>query len=162
MSHLYAQYSPNDFDNFDCLKISKGIYLIVLFVLRGYLVWLMSVTNMNDRVGVIQWIYPDPKIFYLSLFSGVVGLFVLLVLSLRRPEASKWVRVSWLNIREVLLAAMLFDLFINVLAIAFWQINLSSWLIFNVIVVFSCSTFLFTSKRVAININEFPEKLPEK
>lgn len=72
MSHLYRRYSVEDFDKFDCLKLSKLFYLVLLFVLRGYLVWLMSVTNMRDRVGLMQWLYPEMNLFLLSLFSGAI------------------------------------------------------------------------------------------
>jgi hypothetical protein len=55
----YKKYTVEYFDSYDCLKLSKPFYLVLLFVLRGYIVWLMSVTNMRDKVGIIQWIYPD-------------------------------------------------------------------------------------------------------
>ena len=110
----YANYLPKDFDNFDCLKLAPGIYLILLFVLRAYFVWLMSVTNMRDHVGIIQWIYPQTALFYLNLVSGVIGLFIVLVLSLRRPNAAPWVRICWQKCKLLLFIALGFDLFIGV------------------------------------------------
>jgi hypothetical protein len=161
MSHRFAQYTPADFDGFDCLKVSKVIYLILIFVLRGYLVWLMSVSNLRDKVGVIQWIYPEPSLFYLSLFSGSLGIFVLIILSLRRPEASRWVQNSWQYIRVILLCTLVFDLLINIIGYFYWQLQSSTWLLINISVVIGFCLFLYKSKRVQININEFPEKLPE-
>lgn len=162
MIHQYAGYLPSDFDNFDCLKVSKGIYLLLFFILRGYVVWIMSVTNMNDRVGIIKWIYPEPSLFYLSLFSGLFGIFVLLILSLRRPDASKWVEYCWANIRGILVFAMVFDLAVNLLGLIIWQQHSLSWLCVNLTLVAAFSLFLFRSKRIKINISEFPEKLPDK
>ena len=162
MKHDYRQYSTADFDNFDCLKISKGIYFILLFVLRGYLVWLMSVTNMNDRIGIMQWIYPEPKFFYLSLISGAVGLFSLFILTLRRPDAKPWVISSWQHLRILLVGALLFDLFVNIWGFYYWQQQSSLWLTMNVMIVFGFIVYLYKSKRVQINLDEFPEKLPEK
>ncbi len=161
MSHRYAHYTPADFDNFDCLKISKGIYLLLIFVLRGYLVWLMSVTNFKDRVSIIQWIYPEPKLFYLSLLSGAVGLYLVLVLSLRRPNASAWVRMSWQKLRVILLVALLFDFSVNLVGYLYLaQVSLW-WLVVNAVIAIGLGLFLFNSKRVTLNIEEFPEKLPE-
>ena len=91
-TNSYANYLPKHFDNFDCLKLAPGIYFILLFILRAYIIWIMSVTNMRDHVGFIQWIYPQTALFYLNLVSGVIGLFIVLILSLRRPTASSWVR----------------------------------------------------------------------
>jgi len=162
MSHQYAQYSTADFDKFDCLKLSKGIFVLLLFVLRGYLVWLMTITNMKDRVGIIQWIYPDPTFFYLSLVSGLFGLYVLIIISLRRPDASQWVRKSWQNIRFLLLSSLLFDLLINAVGYLYWQLHSPAWLVMNAMLVVAFTWYLFSNKRLSINITEFPDNLPEK
>lgn len=161
MSHKYASYSTSDFDKFDCLKVSKIIYLVLIFVLRGYLVWLMSVSNLRDKVGVIQWVYPEPGLFYLSLVSGSMGLYVLLILSLRRPDADNWVKTSWKNIRTILLCSLIFDLIINIVGYFYWQLQSAVWIFVNFSTVLGFCLFLYSSKRVNININEFPEKVPE-
>ncbi|GLX80080.1 hypothetical protein tinsulaeT_34200 [Thalassotalea insulae] len=162
MSHRYANYTPADFDNFDCVKISKGIYLLLIFVLRGYFVWLMSVTNMKDRVSIIQWVYPDPTLFYLSLISGAVGLYVVAVLSLRRPDARTWVRRSWQKLRVILLAALAFDFVVNLLGFIYLSQVALWWVVVNAIIGLLFCLFLFYSKRVKLNIEEFPQQLPEK
>ncbi|MEW6984422.1 DUF2919 family protein [Colwelliaceae bacterium 6471] len=159
---LYSQYSLEDFDVFDCLKISKGIYLLLLFVLRGYIVWIMSVTNMNDRVGIIQWVYPVPALFYLSLLSGLVGIFVVLVLSLRRPDAAPWVRFCWRHCRTLLVITLIFDLIVSVLGELYLQMFSISWICAQTLLVIAFVAFCFNSKRFNINLREFPEKLPEK
>jgi hypothetical protein len=158
----YANFLPKHFDNFDCLKLAPGIYLILLFVLRAYIVWIMSVTNMRDHVGMMQWVFPQTSQFYLSLFSGVVGLFVVLVLSLRRPNAANWVRSSWQRCHLLLIAALLFDLLITVLGFFVWQLQSMSWLLVHGTLVIGAITYILLSKRFAINLAEFPEQLPEK
>lgn len=158
----YANFLPKHFDNFDCLKLAPGIYLILLFVLRAYITWIMSVTNMRDHVGIIQWVFPQTSLFYLSLFSGVVGLFVVLVLSLRRPNAASWVRSSWQRCHLLLIIALLFDLLITVLGFFIWQLQSISWLLVHSSLVISAIAYILLSKRFAINLAEFPEQLPEK
>ena len=73
----------------------------------------MSVTNMRDKVELIQWIYPDTHLFFISLLSGTLGLYVLLILSLRRPNAGAWVVFSWRYCRIILISALLFDLAVS-------------------------------------------------
>ena len=92
---LYANYGPRDFDKFDCLKLSLVLYVMLAFVLRGYLVWLMSVTNMRDRVSILQLAYPQTSLFYLSLLAGAIGLFVVLLICLRKPNGPAWVKKCW-------------------------------------------------------------------
>ena len=156
-----SEYSIEDFDHFDCLKLSKGVYFLLLFVLRGYLVWIMSVTNMQDRVGIIQWIYPDPYLFYLSLFSGLLALLVVLVISLRRPGAASWVRACWRHCRLILLICLLFDFTISLIGFLYWQLLSPSWLLVQAMIIAGFVVFIYRSHRFNINLKEFPEKLPE-
>jgi hypothetical protein len=162
MSKKYQAYSIEDFDKFDCLKLSKRFYLVLFFVLRGYLVWLMSVTNMKDRVATMQWIYPETSLFFLSLISGVMGLCVVFIISFRRPNAANWVKITWPYCRIMLVAALIFDFGINLIAFFYWQLTSISWLICQVLIVFGLITLCFTSKRMQINLTEFPQALPEK
>lgn len=162
MVNQYAQYSTSDFDKFDCLKVSKFIYLILIFVLRGYVVWLMSVSNMRDKVGVIQWFYPEPSLFYLSLISGVGGIFTLILLSLRRPSAASWIKNSWRYIREIIVFSLVFDLLINLVGYFYWQLESIALLATNIFVIILACYVLYNNKRIKINITEFPEALPEK
>lgn len=162
MSKAYQKYSIEDFDKFDCLKLSKRFYLVLFFVLRGYLVWLMSVTNMQDRIATMQWIYPETSLFFLSLISGVIGLFVVLMIAIRRPNAPNWVKTLWPYCRTLLVIALIFDLTINLMGYVYWQLSSISWLVCQVVIVFALITLCFTSKRMQINLAEFPETLPEK
>ncbi len=162
MTNAYQNYSIGDFDSFDCLKLSKAFYLVLLFVLRGYLVWLISVTNMRDRVGLMQWIYPQTDLFILSLVSGTLGLLVLLVISLRRPEAPMWVQRIWPHSRWLLITALLFDLVVNAIAILYWQLLPLSWLAWQAMAITLLIIMCFKSDRMNINLTEFPQKLPEK
>ncbi|MBU2893860.1 DUF2919 domain-containing protein [Colwellia sp. D2M02] len=162
MTNAYKHYSIEDFDHFDCLKLSKLFYLVLLFVLRGYIIWLISVTNMRDRVGLMEWIYPQTDLFILSLVSGALGLFVVLIISLRRPDAAPWVQKCWPYCRAFLLIALLFDLFVNVAAVLYLQLLPIAWLIGQAIIVIALIALCFASERMKINLVEFPQKLPEK
>ena len=158
----YQQYSVEDFDHYDCLKLSKRFYLVLLFVLRGYLVWLMLVTNMRDRISIISWIYPETSLFYLSLISGTVGLFVVLIISLRRPEAGNWIQISWKHSRKILIAALLFDLLTHGIGFFYWQLISVELLMMQTIVIIGLIALCYSSERFKINLAEFPQKIPEK
>lgn len=161
-SKKYQKYSVQDFDSYDCLKLSKRFYLVLLFILRGYIVWLMSVTNMRDRVSFISWIYPETSLFYLSLLSGAIGLFVLLIISLRRPEAATWVQCSWQHCRTILTMALLFDLLTHVIAYFYWQLYSLEWLFMQTIISLALIFMCYSNEKFAINLEEFPQKMPEK
>lgn len=158
----YVNYSINDFDRFDCLTLSKGIYWSLLFVLRGYIVWLFSVANMNDHVGFLSVVFPDKHVFYLNLISGLPGLFVFLLICLRRPNAASWVKSCWNKSHYFLLAALLFDLCIMFYAYYSDVIQTLVLSAFQLGVTVLFTVYLFTSKRLRINLTEFPEPFDEK
>jgi hypothetical protein len=158
----YRHYSVQDFDTYNCLKISKIFYLSLLFVLRGYLVWIMSITNMRDKVAIIQWVYPDTHLFFISLFSGTLGLYVVLILSLRRPNAKSWVINSWRNCRMILIISLFFDLAVSYFGYFYWQLLSESWLISQTLIVLILTFLCLKSKKTALNLNEFPEAFSKK
>ena len=158
----YQNFTVEDFDKYNCLKISKSIYFVLLFVLRGYLVWLMSVTNMRDRVGIIQWIYPDTSLFFISLASGALGLFVVVILSLRRPGAAAWVKASWPYCRIFLIIALLFDFLVSLIGYFYWHLLSITWLVAQGVIVCLLIVLCFRSKTLSLNLQEFPELLSEE
>ncbi|MGJ8693098.1 MAG: DUF2919 family protein [Thalassotalea sp.] len=155
----YKNYTINDFDSFDCLKLSKGLYLSLFFVLRGYVVWLVSVANMKDHTSFIALVFPDTTLFYLSLLSGAVGLIVLLLISLRKPSAPAWVQSWWPKTRVLLVAALLFDLTVSF--IAYYQNIIWSpvWLFSQIVIVMILVLTCFRNQRLEINLSEFPAPL---
>ncbi len=153
----YQHYSVADFDQYNCLKVSKSFYFALLFILRGYLVWLMSVTNMRDRVSIIEWVYPETSLFFISLLSGCLGLFVVVLLSLRRPNAAAWVQASWPYCRAFIIIALLFDLAVNMLGYFYWHLLSITWLVSQSVIACLLITLCCKSKRLTINLREFPE-----
>jgi hypothetical protein len=117
---------------------------------------------MQDRVATMQWIYPETNLFFLSLISGVIGIFVVVIISLRRPNSANWVKVIWPYTRAMLVVALMFDFCINLIGFFYWQLTSISWLVCQGLIVFALIALCFTSKRMQINLIEFPEALPEK
>jgi len=156
---LYSSFTLKDFNRFDCLKLSLGIYAILVFVTRGYIVWIMSITNMRNQTDTITMIFPDPKMFYLSLVSGLLGLFVILIISLRRPNASAWVKYCWLHIRKFLLFALAVNLTVSILGYAYLSLLSFSWLLSQAFITLILVVFLYTNSKVKLNIQEFPEDI---
>ncbi|MDO7084514.1 DUF2919 family protein [Pseudocolwellia sp. AS88] len=156
---LYSNYSLKDFNQFDCLKLSIGIYAILAFVTRGYIVWIMSISNMNNQTDTIEMIFPDPKMFYLSLVSGALGLFVFLIISLRRPNAALWIKFCWQHIRKFLLCALVVDLTVSVIGYFYLSLLSYTWLLIQIVITLVLVVFLYTNKKVKLNIKEFPEEI---
>lgn len=157
----YSTYSINDFDRFDCLKLSSGLYWALLFVLRGYVVWLFSVANMKDHTSFLSLVFPDKHLFYLNLISGLPGLFVFLLICLRRPNAAPWVKYCWRKSHYFLLVALIFDFFVMFYAYFTGAIQTLMWGSFQLGFMLLFALYFFMSKRLSINLTEFPEPFEE-
>lgn len=153
----YAHYSVNDFDTFDCLKMSISFYCLLIFVLRGYVVWLMSVANLQDKTLFINWFFPAPQTFYMSLLSGVLGLFVGGLFILRKPNAKPWVKKLWPYARVILMIAIYFDLTVSFIAYYLNYITAVHWVVGHTIVVILGSWACYKNKRLTLNLREFPQ-----
>lgn len=89
-------------------------------------------------------------------------LFVLLVISLRRPNAYLWVERVWPYSRYLLVIALSFDFAVTLVGFFYWQLLSLPWVIGQGIVVLVLIKLCFTSERMKINLAEFPQVLPEK
>jgi len=159
--HQYADLKPADFDKFDCVKISPIIYIALMYLLKAYLVWIVTVTNMQDRASIIQFFYPDKWVFFVNLASGAIGILAVIVLTLRRPDAANWVKWLWHRYSLLIVFALIFDFTVNVVAVLLWGIGHFQWVLATSIIAVLITICLYKSKRVKINLQEFPEKLPE-
>ncbi len=159
---LYAKYSVNDFDQYHCVTVSWWLYLSILWILRGYLVWIISVTNMQDHVAIISYLYPDVHQFYVALIAGAVGFIPAVALLLRKPNAARWVKQYWRKIKHWLISLIVIHTLMSLYLQWQWQILSTQHEIGEIAI--SCLLILaiLRSQRLTINSIEFPEKIDEK
>ena len=159
--HPLANYSINDFDKHNCLKLSYLFYFILTFLLRGYVVGILSLSNLRDKLSLIQWVYSDSSLFYLSLATGLPGLVLLLLLFSRRPNASKPVKTIWRHFLLLCTIVVVIDLTFywgQYLLFAQGKLN---WLVTQTVVGIGLVFFAKRSKRFHINLHEFPEEIDD-
>lgn len=159
--HPLANYSINDFDKHNCLKLSFIFYFILAFLLRGYAIGIMSLSNLRDKLSLIQWVYSDSSLFYLSLATGVPGLLLLIVIFARKPNASNWVQTLWTKFLLLSSIAVFVDLgFYWGQKLLFGQGKLN-WLIVQTIIGIGLLLAAKNSKRVQINLSDFPVEIDD-
>lgn len=159
--HPLANYSIKDFDKHNCLKLSFLFYFILAFLLKGYVVGILSLSNLRDKLSLIQWVYSDSSLFYLSLATGIPGILLLLVMFARKPNASIWLQTLWHKFLMLSSIAVCIDLsFYWGQHLLFGQGKLN-WLIAQTIVGITLLLLAKKSKRVKINLAEFPQEIDD-
>lgn len=158
----YANYSPRDFNRYDCLTLSLKFYIILAFFLRAYIIWLASIANLSDKTAILQAIYAAPMKFYADLSSGFIAVFILLVVSLRRPDASTWVKNCWSKLPWLIGASALMNLVSLIVTSLVFHGTSLFWAIIEIVVITALLYSLYTSRRFRLNLAEFPQPMPEK
>ncbi|WP_068545482.1 DUF2919 family protein [Thalassotalea crassostreae] len=158
----FSRYTYNDFDKYNCLKLSVLYYFIALFLLRAVVISILSFVNLRDKLALAQWFYPDPKMLYLNIATGIPGLFLIYVLINRKPGASDFVKSMWSKFYRLSLVLIALDL------ILYWsfyfvaELGQLQWLIGQSLLAILLLSLTKFHHRAKLNLTEFPEELEAK
>ena len=106
-----------DFDLEGKVKIPLGFYLVLAYLMRGYLIWIVSLTFRQDTGLLLSLIYPDTRVFTLTLLLGLPALFCFFQFGLKSQAQKAWFKWCWLKQRRLLLLTLVIDLAIQSWAI---------------------------------------------
>ncbi len=106
---MAENYPLERYDKYLCLRMNETLWLILLFLLRPYLITIMSLVNRTDRTGLINMVYSDKMILWWAFLAGVPAIFVFYAWSRKRPGASSFVRKVWRRGRPLLAVSAIFN-----------------------------------------------------
>jgi hypothetical protein len=158
-SELYRHFSVNDFDRYDCLKLPWFLYLLLAYLMRAYLGFLFSVSNLTDKTAILGWLFPDPRLFYLSLYSGIPAVIMAVVIALRHPGSGAWVRLGWRHFRKLALLALVIDALMVLLEYWHFRYIGLAQMLWQTGFVLTGTGYLFFSTRLQLALSEFPQTL---
>ncbi|TRX57007.1 DUF2919 family protein [Thalassomonas sp. M1454] len=159
--HPLASYSLKHFDKYNCLKLSFIYYFILIFLLRGFVIAILSLVNLRDKLALIQWFYPESSQFYFALLSSTPSLLLFYVIIQRKPEAAPWVKSLWQNILPIMSVFVLLDLAIYWGQFALYSQGKFNWLCAQTFIAVCLLLFCKLSAKARINRSEFPETIPK-
>ncbi|MCL1113704.1 MULTISPECIES: DUF2919 domain-containing protein [Shewanella] len=58
------------------IKPPLFLYLILVFLARGWCIFIASLTQFNDRSGLVRLFYPEKSDFILALIAGVGAVLI--------------------------------------------------------------------------------------
>lgn len=91
------------------LKTPSSLLFILLFFLRGYAAWIVSLTFMEDRSRLLKFFYTSTDQFSLALLVGLPALFVFILLTQLKAETPEWVARSFAVVPILLWCSWLID-----------------------------------------------------
>ena len=99
-----------DFDLEGRVKVPIGYYLLLIYLLRGYVTWIFSLTYAQDRSLILSLVYPQHKLFITSLLLGIPAVIAFVLFTLKSQTAKPWFQFIWSKMRWFLAFAVVCDL----------------------------------------------------
>jgi len=115
------RYNPfKDYDKYGCIKLPAWLYLVVAFLLRSYVIWIVALSDRNDGASLLNLFYPDRSVFTMALLMALPTVLCAAIISLRRTGMPQLIHWLWRKIRLWLASAAIIQL-----AYALWLGHLS-------------------------------------
>jgi len=92
---MSKHYPITSYDKHLSLKVNGVMWLIFLFLLRAYVIGLMSVVNMQSRTQLIDMVFSSRLSMSLSALSGIPVFLLIYAWTRRSPGAPAFVKWVW-------------------------------------------------------------------
>ncbi len=156
---MTEKYAIESYDKHLCLRMNDTLWVILLFLLRPYLVTIISLVNRTDRTGLIDMVYSDKLVLWWAFLAGIPAVFVVYAWNRRRPGASMFARKVWRRGRELLAVSALCN--IAVVFMPLWlglahHIDKVGWVQFAISLAIAVT--LYSSPYIKDCFADFPEE----
>jgi hypothetical protein len=124
------------------------LYLMLVFLARGWCVFIASLTQFNDQAGLVKLFYPEKSDFILALISGVGAVFIYGLVIGERKRSPMWLQPVFKRLIAMLWLLLLLD------AVILGQRLTHDYFIFKIsyaldgLILFWSALYLTNSKRL--------------
>jgi len=160
-------YSYKDYDKLLCLKVSNGLWLVILYLLRPYPI-LISTRRMGRAgrgveglEGLKNMVYPDDFSLTLGILATIPVLILLYGWVKRKPGAPDYVWKIWRHGAWLLITAAVLNIAIVLIPLLLGlmhHIHLAGWV--QVVLSLPIIVYLYFSQRVKDTFADFPVEQP--
>lgn len=130
------------------IKPPLYLYFMLIFIARGWCIFIASLTQSSDRAALVSMFYPQKSDFIMALIAGFGALVIYGFIIAERKRKPSWVRPIFTQVRWFLLILLLIDgvllveRSINAYYLYSWSTGLDALLLFWSLI------YLFKSKRL--------------
>lgn len=154
-------YSYKNYDKYLCLKVGFGLWVVMLFLLRPYILLVSSfrIDGVRGAGGLKDLVYPDDLSLILGILATIPLMVVIYAWVKREPDASEFIRKVWRHGKPLLIASAsmnILAIFIPVWAGFVRQVHIISW--FQLGLSLLVVLYLYFSVRVKDTFADFPER----
>jgi len=151
------KYPLTSYDKYLCLKLNDTLWLILLFLLRPYVITVFSLSNRQDRTGIINIFYPDHIAMWWGLLVGAPAAFIIYAWLKKKPDAHPFIKVIWKKGRVLLAGSAILNALIVLTPLLTGpanQITVAGWTQF--VISLGIVLVLGASRYIRDCFNDFP------
>ncbi|MFQ5642942.1 MAG: DUF2919 family protein [Thiogranum sp.] len=156
---MAEKYSIDRYDKNLCLRMNDTLWLILLFLLKPYLVMIISLVNRTDRTGIINMVYSDKMALWWGLLAGVPAVLVIYAWIKRKPGASSFARNLWRRGRALLAGSAVSSVaivFIPFFMGAVHQVSKAEWI--QLVISIGIVVTLYSSPYIKDCFSDYPSE----
>ncbi len=118
------------------------LYFILIFLARGWCIFIASLTQASDRAALVALFYPQKADFMMALAAGAGALLLYGFIIAERKRSPAWVRPMFNQFRWMLLllllvdGALLIERSINSHYLYSWSMGLDGLILFGVLSIY--------------------------
>jgi len=156
---MNQKYPFSAYDRYLCLAPNGTIWFILLYLMRPYVVMIMSITNLQDHTGLIELVYGGQQaVMGMGALASIPAMAILYAFVKRNPGAGDSVRRLWHQGRNLLMIGIAGNLII--LALPFflveaYEMNKVAWIQLGIALYIIYE--LIMSQRIKDTFNDFPK-----
>lgn len=90
-----AKYPISNYNKYVCLKADSLMLIITLYLLKPYILEVISIANRKDRSAIINMFYAEKLFLSLEAAAAIPLLFLVYAWTRRVPGASKLTQKIW-------------------------------------------------------------------
>ncbi|MCL1094915.1 DUF2919 domain-containing protein [Shewanella kaireitica] len=91
------------------IKPPLMLYLMLVFLARGWCIFIASLTQASDRAGLVALVYPQKSDFLMALMAGAGALVVYGLIIAERKRSPSWIQPIFKYMKWLLLALLCID-----------------------------------------------------
>lgn len=137
-----------DFDLDGKIKVPLGFNLVLFYLLRGYLFWVVSLTLSENRSLILSVIYPEQRLFLLTLLVGIPAVICFFLFSLKSQTGKIWYKTVWQCMHGLLTVALVADLSLQTWTLVFHSVDIYPMQVIQFILGSYLTWYWLQSKRV--------------
>jgi len=155
-------YTPDDYDNNDCLRPPGALVLILIYMMKY--IMLMVIPQLPIVGRNMEWVSTAVPVDMALLLCALPALLVTIGWLKRNPKAKakNWQKQMWINGRRLLLASAVIELLLWVGYFILGLATVSEPLLMMLYLDIVMALYLFRSKRLRDAFLDYPKPLHSK